>query len=93
MAIVDLPLVLPPSVAGLALLLVLGRRGLIGGALDAAGMEIPFTTLAVILAQTFVSAPFFVRSAGMRHRASARSISAHVMPPTSARRWPVSMSS
>jgi molybdate transport system permease protein len=62
-AIVDLPLVLPPSVAGLALLLVLGRRGLIGGALDAAGMEIPFTTLAVILAQTFVSAPFFVRSA------------------------------
>jgi molybdate transport system permease protein len=62
-AIVDLPLVLPPSVAGLALLLVLGRRGLLGGALDAVGMEIPFTTLAVILAQTFVSAPFFVRSA------------------------------
>ena len=62
-AIVDLPLVLPPSVAGLALLLVLGRRGLLGGTLDAVGMEIPFTTLAVILAQTFVSAPFFVRSA------------------------------
>jgi molybdate transport system permease protein len=62
-AIVDLPLVLPPSVAGLALLLVLGRRGLLGGALEAVGMEIPFTTLAVILAQTFVSAPFFVRSA------------------------------
>jgi len=62
-AIVDLPIVLPPSVAGLALLLVLGRRGLFGGALEAAGLEIPFTTLAVILAQTFVSAPFFVRSA------------------------------
>jgi molybdate transport system permease protein len=62
-AIVDLPIVLPPSVAGLALLLVLGRRGVFGGALEAAGLEIPFTTLAVILAQTFVSAPFFVRSA------------------------------
>jgi molybdate transport system permease protein len=62
-AIVDLPIVLPPAVAGLALLLVLGRRGVFGGALEAAGLEIPFTTLAVILAQTFVSAPFFVRSA------------------------------
>lgn len=62
-AIVDLPLVLPPAVAGLALLLFLGRRGTLGGALDAVGIEIPFTTLAVILAQTFVSAPFFVRSA------------------------------
>jgi molybdate transport system permease protein len=62
-AVVDLPLVLPPSVAGLGLLLVLGRRGLLGGPLDALGVMIPFTTVAVILAQTFVSAPFFVRSA------------------------------
>lgn len=62
-AAVDLPLVLPPSVAGLALLLLLGRRGFLGGPLDAAGIEIPFTTLAVILAQTFVSAPFFIRAA------------------------------
>ena len=62
-AIVDLPLVLPPAVAGLALLLMLGRRGFLGGPLDAIGIEIPFTTLAVILAQTFVSAPFFIRSA------------------------------
>lgn len=62
-AIVDLPIVLPPSVAGLALLLVLGRRGVLGGALEAAGIAIPFTTAAVILAQLFVSAPFFVRSA------------------------------
>jgi molybdate transport system permease protein len=61
--IVDLPIVLPPSVAGLALLLVLGRRGLLGGALDVVGISIPFTTLAVILAQTFVAAPFFIRSA------------------------------
>ena len=62
-AIIDLPIVLPPSVAGLALLLTLGRRGLLGGPLDALGLEIPFTTVAVILAQTFVSAPFFIRSA------------------------------
>jgi molybdate transport system permease protein len=62
-AMIDLPIVLPPSVAGLALLLVLGRRGLLGVPLDALGIEIPFTTIAVILAQTFVSAPFFIRSA------------------------------
>jgi molybdate transport system permease protein len=62
-AIVDLPIVLPPSVAGLALLLALGRRGLLGPPLDALGVEIPFTTAAVVVAQTFVSAPFFVRSA------------------------------
>jgi molybdate transport system permease protein len=61
--LVDLPLVLPPSVAGLALLLVLGRRGFLGGPLDALGILIPFTTAAVVLAQTFVSAPFFIRSA------------------------------
>jgi molybdate transport system permease protein len=62
-AIVDLPIVLPPSVAGLALLLVLGRRGLLGGPLTSAGLDIAFTTAAVVVAQTFVSAPFFIRSA------------------------------
>jgi molybdate transport system permease protein len=62
-AIVDLPIVLPPSVAGLALLLALGRRGLIGPPLSAFGIEIPFTTAAVVVAQAFVSAPFFVRAA------------------------------
>jgi len=62
-SLVDLPIVLPPSVAGLALLLLLGRRGALGGPLDAFGIELPFTTLAVVLAQTFVSAPFFIRSA------------------------------
>lgn len=61
--IIDLPIVLPPSVAGLALLLVLGRRGILGEALDVVGISIPFTTVAVVLAQTFVAAPFFVRSA------------------------------
>ena len=62
-AIVDLPIVLPPSVAGLALLLVFGRQGIIGETLAVAGIEIPFTAVAVILAQTFVAAPFFIRSA------------------------------
>ena len=61
--VIDLPIVLPPSVAGLALLLVFGRRGVLGAPLDVLGWTIPFTTVAVILAQTFVSAPFFVRSA------------------------------
>ena len=62
-AIVDLPIVLPPAVAGLALLLVFGRRGVFAGPMQAGGIDIAFTTIAVILAQTFVSAPFFVRSA------------------------------
>jgi molybdate transport system permease protein len=62
-AIVDLPIVLPPSVAGLALLLVFGRRGLLSAPFEILGFSVPFTTVAVILAQTFVSAPFFIRSA------------------------------
>src|SRR6185503_811027 len=48
---------------GLALLLVLGRRGLIGSGISAAGIDIAFTTAAVVVAQTFVSAPLFIRSA------------------------------
>ncbi len=63
-AIVDLPIVLPPAVAGLALLLVFGRRGLLSAPFEILGISVPFTTVAVILAQLFVSAPFFIRSAG-----------------------------
>ena len=63
-AVVDLPIVLPPAVAGLGLLLVFGRRGLLGEPLATLfGISIPFTTFAVVLAQVFVSAPFFIRSA------------------------------
>ncbi len=62
-AVVDLPIVLPPTVAGLGLLLVFGRRGLLGPPLEALGITLPFTTAAVIIAQTFVAAPFFIRSA------------------------------
>jgi molybdate transport system permease protein len=62
-AVVDLPIVLPPSVAGLALLLVFGRRGLLGEPLAALGLTLPFTMAAVVLAQLFVAAPFFIRAA------------------------------
>jgi molybdate transport system permease protein len=62
-AIVDLPIVLPPSVAGLALLFVFGRRGLVGEPIGLLGVSIPFTSAAVVIAQVFVAAPFFVRSA------------------------------
>jgi molybdate transport system permease protein len=61
--VIDLPIVLPPSVAGLALLLLLGRNGLLGQPLAALGIELPFTTAAVVVAQCFVAAPFYVRSA------------------------------
>lgn len=60
---VDLPIVLPPSVAGVALLLTFGRRGLLGSVLNVLGISLPFTTTAVVLAQMFVSAPLFIRSA------------------------------
>jgi molybdate transport system permease protein len=62
-ALIDLPLVLPPSVAGLALLITLGRRGPIGGWLEGFGAEIAFTATAVVIAQIFIAAPFYVRSA------------------------------
>ena len=62
-AVVDLPIVLPPSVAGLALLLAFGRSGVLSAPFGFLGVSVPFTTVAVIVAQTFVSAPFFIRSA------------------------------
>jgi molybdate transport system permease protein len=58
-----LPLVLPPLVAGVALLMAFGRRGLLGAQLDAAGIDLPFTSAAVVLAQVFVAGPFYLRSA------------------------------
>lgn len=60
---IELPIVLPPAVAGLALLMAFGRRGLLGPLLEGVGVTLPFTPAAVIIAQTFVSAPFYVRSA------------------------------
>ena len=60
---IDVPLALPPVVVGVALLLVFGRLGVLGRWLQPLGIEIAFTTLAVVLAQIFVAAPFYVRSA------------------------------
>jgi molybdate transport system permease protein len=61
--LVDLPLVLPPAVAGIALLLAFGRRGLLGPILEGTGLDIAFSTAAVVLAQTFVASPFYVKAA------------------------------
>jgi molybdate transport system permease protein len=61
--LVDLPMVLPPTVAGVALLLAFGRMGLAGRVLGFLGISLPFTTLAVIVAQVFMSSPFFVHAA------------------------------
>jgi molybdate transport system permease protein len=61
--LVDLPIVLPPAVAGLALLLTFGRNGPFGPSLSAVGVQLPFTTAAVVLASMFVAAPFYVRAA------------------------------
>ncbi len=61
--LLDLPMVLPPAVAGVALLMTLGRRGELGPALTAFGIEISFTTTAVVLAQLFIAAPFYVKAA------------------------------
>lgn len=59
-AVVTIPLVLPPMVGGVAMLFLFGRTSLIGGALAEWGIRIPFTTAAVVLAQTFVALPFLV---------------------------------
>jgi molybdate transport system permease protein len=56
-------MVMPPAVAGIALLLTFGRRGLLGGALEALGLGVSFTTAAVVMAQVFVAAPFYVGAA------------------------------
>jgi molybdate transport system permease protein len=61
--LIDLPMVLPPSVAGLALLIAFGRRGLLGRYMSDAGLDIAFTQTAVVLAQLFVAAPYYLRAA------------------------------
>jgi molybdate transport system permease protein len=60
--LLDLPIVLPPTVAGVALLLTFGRRGFIGSYLNDLGITIAFTTTAVVLAQLFVASPLYIRS-------------------------------
>lgn len=83
-AVVLAPLVMPPVVGGLALLYAFGRRGLVGPGFEALGVHIAFTSVAVIIAQTFVSLPFMVlaietalRSRDGRHEAIAATLGAH----------------
>jgi molybdate transport system permease protein len=82
-SLVLLPLVIPPVVSGLALLYTFGRRGLLGRTLDVWGIEIAFTSVAVVLAQTFVALPFLVislegalRTAGQRYEVVAATLGA-----------------
>jgi molybdate transport system permease protein len=62
-AFLDLPIVLPPAVAGIGLLFAFGRRGLLGPALSSLGVELAFTTAAVVIAQVFVATPLYIRAA------------------------------
>ncbi|WP_237715282.1 ABC transporter permease [Arthrobacter sp. TB 23] len=82
-ALVLLPLVLPPVVGGIALLYTFGRQGLLGNSLQVLGIDIAFSTTAVVIAQTFVALPFLVlslegaiRSAGNRYEAVAATLGA-----------------
>jgi molybdate transport system permease protein len=82
-SLVLLPLVLPPVVGGIALLYTFGRLGLLGGTLQLLGIQIAFSTTAVVLAQTFVALPFLVlslegalRSAGDRYESVAATLGA-----------------
>ena len=61
--LVELPLVLPPAVAGIGLLVAFGRAGLLGDSIEALGIDIAFTKVAVVLAVTFVASPFYLRTA------------------------------
>jgi molybdate transport system permease protein len=78
-----LPLVLPPVVGGIALLYTFGRKGLIGESLEVLGIQIAFSTTAVVMAQTFVALPFLVvslegalRTAGRRYESVAATLGA-----------------
>lgn len=71
---VELPIILPPVVAGFGLLMAFGRRGLFGPTLQLIGVSLPFTTTAVILAQIFVAAPFFIRTVQVRFSAIPRDL-------------------
>ncbi|MGA8988042.1 ABC transporter permease [Aeromicrobium sp.] len=82
-SLVLLPLVLPPVVGGIALLYTFGRRGLLGQSLDVLGLQIAFSTTAVVIAQTFVALPFMVvslegtlRTAGQRYEVVAATLGA-----------------
>ncbi|WP_245863650.1 ABC transporter permease [Candidatus Viridilinea mediisalina] len=72
--LIDLPMILPPAVAGIALLIAFGRRGIIGAHLAELGITIAFTQVAVVMAQTFVAAPYFVKAAAAGLRGVEREL-------------------
>jgi molybdate transport system permease protein len=72
--LIELPLVLPPAVAGIALLAAVGPEGILGGAIDAAGIQLSFATAGVVVALTFVSSPFYIRQAMAAFAAVDRSL-------------------
>lgn len=73
-ALVEVPVILPPAVAGIALLMAFGRRGLVGSWLESAGMPLAFSTAGVIVAQCFVAMPFYVRTARAAFATGARDL-------------------
>lgn len=72
--LVELPVALPPVIAGVGLLMAFGRRGLFGPLLEQLGLALPFTTAAVVMAQFFVGAPFYIRAAALGFRAVPREV-------------------
>jgi len=94
--LLDLPVVLPPVVAGLGLLLTFGRTGLLGAPLELAGVSVAFSPLAVVLAQLFTSAPFYVRAAKSGFASVDRDVEAAALTDGASRRqvfrwvtWPL----
>ena len=73
-ALVDFPLLLPPAVAGIALLLAFGSAGLTGGVLQTMGVQLPFTAAAVVMAQVFVASPLYVRAAAIGLRSTSQDL-------------------
>jgi molybdate transport system permease protein len=72
--LLELPMILPPAVAGIALLVAFGRRGVLGQWLDSVGIDLAFTTVAVVLAQLFVAGPFYIKAATAAFAAVDREI-------------------
>jgi molybdate transport system permease protein len=87
--LVELPLVLPPAVAGIGLLAALGPNGIVGGLIEDAGVQLVFATAGVIVALTFVAAPFYVRQAQAGFAAVDRNLidASRTLGASEARTW------
>ena len=84
--LIELPLVLPPAVAGIALLAAVGPAGILGGAVESTGIELALTTAGVVVALTFVASPFYVRQAIASFAAVDRTLSMRRAPSAPRRR-------